>query len=62
MKASIFTVNSAINFKAEQNLNMQWFKTAYSLGKKDTRTFTDFYLSMCFAVMSQKSGFNRIPV
>lgn len=62
MKASIFTINSAINFKAEKNLDMQWFKTAYSSGEKDTRTFTDFYLSMCFAVMEQKTGYKKIPV
>ena len=62
MKPSIFTVNSAINFKAEQNLSMQWFRAAYGSGKKDTRTFTDFYLSMCFAFMEQKSGYKKIPV
>ena len=62
MKASIFTVNSAINFKAEKKLDLQWFKTAYGSGKKDTRSFLDFYLSMCFAVMEQKSGYKKIPV
>lgn len=62
MKASIFTVNSAINFKAKQNLTMQWFRTAYEFGVKDERSFLNFYLSMCFAVMEQKSGYKKIPV